>query len=389
MKVQLSLALVAAMYLLVPNQLFAQSSTSGANVVSTAVPFLTIAPDSRAGAMGDAGVATSPDMNSQHWNPAKYAFITSDAGVSLSYSPWLKKLVNDINLAYLAAHKRIDDQQVVSTSLRYFSLGSIVFRDSYGTETGLQNPNEFAFDVAYTRLLSEQFSGSVALRYIRSDLTGGQEVNGVATHAGNSFAADVAFYYRNEMSRRGRESVFSAGIDISNIGSKISYTEGETKDFIPTNMRLGAAYEMELDNYNSFAIAVDLNKLLVPTPDAESFTDDDGTIVVNSGFSQDKSVIGGIFSSFSDAPGGMKEELQEVNVSLGLEYWYQKQFALRVGYFHENENKGNRKYFTAGAGFKLNVFTLDFSYLLPTQTNNPLENTLRFSLAFDFDNLRR
>lgn len=388
MKGQLGLAIVAVLCFLMPAKSFAQSAT-GANVVSTAVPFLTIAPDSRAGAMGDAGVATSPDMNSQHWNPAKYAFISSDIGVALSYSPWLSKLVDDINLAYLAGHKRIDDQQVVSASLRYFSLGSIVFRDAYGTETGLQNPNEFAFDVAYTRLLSEQFSGSVALRYIRSDLTGGQEVNGVETHAGSSFAADIAFYYRNEMSHNRRKSVLSAGVDISNIGSKISYTEGETKDFIPTNMRLGVGYEIEMDDYNSFTFAVDLNKLLVPTPAVETYTDENGAIVINSGFSNDKSVIGGIFSSFSDAPGGMKEELQEINVSLGVEYWYQKQFALRVGYFHENENKGNRKYFTAGAGFKLNVFTLDFSYLLPTQTNNPLENTLRFSLAFDFDNLKR
>ncbi len=389
MKGQLGLAVVAILCLLTPTSSKAQSSTSGANVVSTAVPFLTIAPDSRAGAMGDAGVATSPDMNSQHWNPAKYAFISSDAGVALSYSPWLRKLVDDINLAYLVGHKRIDDQQVVSASLRYFSLGSITFRNEYGEIQGQQSPNELAFDVAYTRLLSEKFSGSVALRYIRSDLTGGQEVGGVVTHAGNSFAADIAFYYRNEISRRGGKSAFSAGIDISNIGSKISYTEGETKDFIPTNMRLGVGYEFEMDDYNSFAFTVDLNKLLVPTPDTESYTDENGTIVVNSGFSQDKSVIGGIFSSFSDAPGGMKEELQEINVSLGVEYWYQKQFALRVGYFHENENKGNRKYVTAGAGFKLNVFELDFSYLLPTQTNNPLENTLRFSLAFNFDNLTR
>jgi hypothetical protein len=375
--------------LLMPVQLFAQTSTSGANVVSTAVPFLTIAPDSRAGAMGDAGVATSPDMNSQHWNPAKYAFISSDVGISLSYSPWLRKLVDDVNLAYLAGYKRIDNQQVVSASLRYFSLGSIIFRNEYGDAQGQQSPNEFAVDLAYTRLLSEKFSGSVALRYIRSDLTGGQEVGGAATHAGSSVAADIAFYYRNEISKNRRKSVFSAGIDISNIGNKISYTEGETKDFIPTNMRLGVGYELEMDDYNSLAFTVDLNKLLVPTPDVESYTDDDGTIVVNSGFSSDKSVIGGIFSSFTDAPGGMKEELQEINVSLGAEYWYQKQFALRVGYFHENENKGNRKYFTAGAGFKLNVFTLDFSYLLPTQTNNPLENTLRFSLAFDLDNLKK
>jgi len=389
MRGKVALLALVTFVLVTPIKTFAQNSTTGANVVSTAVPFLTIAPDSRAGAMGDAGVATSPDMNSQYWNPAKYAFIESELGAALSYSPWLSKLVDDINLAYLAGYKRLDDQQVVSASLRYFSLGSIAFRDDQGQLTSYQNPNEFAFDVAYTRLLSEKFSGAVAMRYIRSDLTGGQDLGGSESHPGNSFAADIAFYYRNEMRRSRKNSAFSAGLNISNIGAKISYTDGAVKDFIPTNMRLGVAYETELDDYNSFTFAFDVNKLLVPTPNPKSTTADDGSLIFDYGFSQDKSVIGGMFSSFSDAPGGMKEELQEINLSFGVEYWYQKQFALRVGYFHENENKGNRKYFTAGAGFKLNVFTLDFSYLLPTVTNHPLENTLRFSLAFDFDNLRK
>lgn len=372
---------------ILPMGVAAQSSTTGSNVVSTAVPFLTIAPDSRAGAMGDAGVATSPDMNSQHWNPAKYAFIGSDLGVALSYSPWLRNLVDDINLAYLAGYKRLDDQQVVSASLRYFSLGSITFRNDYGEVQGQQNPNEFAFDMAYSRLLSDRFSGSVALRFIRSDLTGGMSVDGVESHAGTSFAADIAFYYRNEVRHNRQNSVFSAGINVSNIGSKISYTDGETKDFIPTNLRLGLAYETELDDYNSISFAFDANKLLVPTSSYVSVADEDGVIV--GGYQEDKSVISGIFSSFSDAPGGLKEELQEVTLSFGAEYWYQKQFALRGGYFYENENKGNRKFFTLGAGFKLNVFTLDFSYLFPTQQNHPLANTLRFSLAFDFDQLSK
>lgn len=223
----------------------------------------------------------------------------------------------------------------------------------------------------------------MALRYIRSDLTGGQLINGVESHAGTSFAADIAFYYRNEMRVNRKESVFSAGVNISNIGNKISYTDGITKDFIPTNLRLGAAYETELDQYNTLTFAVDLNKLLVPTPTPASI-DADG-VIVGGGFSQDKSVVGGMFSSFSDAPGGFKEELQEVNISMGLEYWYNRQFALRAGYFYEHENKGNRKFLTAGAGLKLNVFTLDFSYLLPTERNHPLENTLRFSLSFDFE----
>lgn len=389
MRSQFFLIALAVLFVLFSGKSFGQtaSSTSGANVVSTAVPFLTIAPDSRAGAMGDAGVATSPDMNSQHWNPAKYAFIESDMGVALSYSPWLRNLVDDINLAYLAGFKRIDEQQVVSASLRYFSLGSITFRNGYGDLIGQQNPNEFAFDVAYSRLLSEKFSGSVALRYIRSDLTGGiSSESSVETHAGNSFAADIAFYYRNEMRRNRKNSVFSAGINISNIGSKISYTDGDTKDFIPANLRLGTAYEIEMDDYNSISFALDFNKLLVPTPNTRSVTGEDG-VIVDPEYDADKSTIGGVISSFTDAPGGLKEELKEITVSLGVEYWYQKQFALRAGYFHENEEKGNRKYFTAGAGFKLNVFTLDFSYLLPTQRNHPLENTLRFSLAFDFDQL--
>lgn len=384
---RLLLAVFAVLVAAAPARIWAQSTTSGSNVISTAVPFLTIAPDSRAGAMGDAGVATSPDMNSQHWNPAKYAFIENDLGVALSYSPWLRNLVDDINLAYLAGYKRLDDQQVVSASLRYFALGAITFRNEFGDIQGQQNPNEFAVDIAYSRLLSERFSGSVALRYIRSDLTGGMQVGDASTHAGNSFAADIAFYYRAEMRRNRQNSVFSTGINVSNIGSKISYTDGETKDFIPTNLRLGVGYETELDDYNSISFAFDMNKLLVPSSSYVSIEGEDGVIV--GGYKDDKSVIGGILSSFTDAPGGFKEELQEITFSFGAEYWYQKQFALRGGYFYENENKGNRKYFTVGAGFKLNVFTLDFSYLFPTQQNHPLANTLRFSLAFDFDQLSK
>lgn len=360
----------------------ATNSTTGANTILTGVPFLTIAPDSRGGAMGDVGAATSPDMNSQFWNPAKYAFIQSEMGVGLSYTPWLRNLVQDINLAYLVGYKRLDDQQTISAALRYFSLGNISFMSEFGTPEGQQNPNEFAIDLAYTRLLSEHFSGSVALRYIRSDLTGGQLVNGVPSTAGTSYAADIAFYYQNEMRVNRKESTFSAGINISNIGSKISYTDGETKDFIPTNLKLGVGYKTEMDRYNTIGFYFDANKLLVPTPSKDSVD------IVAGGFSKDKSVISGIFSSFGDAPGGFKEELQEINFSLGVEYWYNEQFALRAGYFYESPNKGNRKFFTAGAGLKLNVFALDFSYLIPTERNNPLENTLRFSLSFDLESFR-
>jgi hypothetical protein len=362
-----------------------QATTSGANTITTAVPFLSITPDSRAGGMGDAGVGTTPDMNSQHWNPAKYAFIESEMGVSLSYSPWLRALVDDINLAYLVGYKKIDDVQTVSSSLRYFSLGDIVFTSDYGQFMGQQSPNEFAIDLGYTRQLSEVFSGAVAVRYIRSDLTGGQLINGVESQAGNSYAADVAFYFHNEFRANRKDNIFSAGINIQNIGAKISYTDGEVKDFIPTMLKLGAAYTTELDQYNTFSFSFEANKLLVPTPpqDTIGFGEDD--IIYPGGINSDKSVIAGIFSSFSDAPGGFEEELQEINLSVGVEYWYNKQFALRAGYFYEHENKGNRKFLTAGAGLRLNVFALDFSYLLPTQRNHPLENTLRFTLSFDVD----
>lgn len=364
---------------------YSQATLTGANVVTTAVPFLTIAPDSRAAGMGDAGVGTSPDVNAQHWNPAKYAFIGSDMGVALSYSPWLRALVNDINLAYLVGYKKLDEYQTVSASLRYFSLGDIIFTNELAEFQGQQSPNEFAIDLGYTRLLSDYWAGSVAVRYIRSDLTGGQLVNGVETHAGNSYAADVAFYYLNRFQVRRQENVFSAGINISNIGAKMSYTDGEIKDFIPTNLKLGAAYTTEMDDYNTFTFTADINKLLVPTPPRDTTTYDPGAVIYPGGINSDKSVIGGIFTSFADAPGGFEEELQEVSVSAGVEYWYNKQFSLRAGYFYEHENKGNRKFMTAGAGLKLNVFSLDFAYLLPVARNHPLENTLRFTLSFDVD----
>jgi hypothetical protein len=323
-------------------------------------------------------VATSPDVNSQHWNPAKYAFIDSEMGVALSYTPWLRNLVSDINLAYLVGYKRLDDRQTLSASLRYFALGDITFMSEYGDPTGQQNPNEFAIDMGYTRLLSDNFSGAVAMRYIRSDLTGGQLVNGVETHAGNTFAADVAFYYQTEMRVNRKSSVFAAGIDISNIGGKISYTDGETKDFLPTNLKLGLSYKTEMDKYNTITFAFDANKLMVPTPDT-------ATVDIVTGLGSDKSVVEGMFTSFTDAPGGMAEEFKEINFSLGAEYWYNNQFAIRAGYYYEDVNKGNRKFFTAGAGLKMNVFALDFSYLLPVAQNNPLANTLRFTLSFDFE----
>jgi len=375
---------VVSIFIFFAGNVYCQSSLTGANVVTTGVPFLTIAPDSRAAGLGDAGVATSPDVNAQHWNPAKYAFIGSDMGISLSYSPWLRALVNDINLAYLVGYKKLDQYQTISASLRYFSLGDIFFTDYTGAAMGQHSPNEFAIDLGYTRLLSDFWAGSVAVRYIRSDLTGGQEVEGVETYPGNTYAADVAFYYMNKFQVRRLENTFSAGINIQNIGAKISYDGGNTKDFIPTNLKLGAAYTTEMDDYNSFTFTADINKLLVPTPpiDTTYYT---GGVLYPGGINSNKSVVAGIFSSFTDAPGGFKEELQEITFSAGIEYCYNKQFFLRGGYFYENQYKGNRKFMTVGTGFKLNVFALDFSYLLPIVRNNPLENTLRFTLSFDVD----
>ncbi len=379
------LFLLATIFVFVSETIMAQATTSGANTITTAVPFLSITPDSRAGGMGDAGVALTPDVSSQHWNAAKYVFMGSDMGVGLSYSPWLRNLVDDINLAYLSGYKKLGDVQAISASLRYFSLGDIVFTSEFGEIQGQQSPNEFAIDFAYSRLLSETFSGAVAIRYIRSDLTGGQLVNGVETHAGNSFATDVSFYYHNEFRKSRKDNIFAAGINIQNIGAKISYTDGEVKDFLPTNLMLGAAYTTELDDYNTFTFSFEANKLLVPTPPVDSTIYDPDGVILPAGVNSDIGPIAGIFKSFADAPGGFKEEMQEISFGVGAEYWYNKQFSIRAGYFYEHENKGNRKYFTAGAGLRLNVFGLDFSYLLPTQRNHPLENTLRFTLSFDVD----
>lgn len=383
----LRILLILALLANITGTVIAQSTLSGSNTITTAVPFLAITPDSRAGGMGDAGVGTSADVNSQYWNPSKYIFMESDMGVGLSYSPWLRNLVDDINLAYLTGYKKLDDVQAISASLRYFALGDIVFTDNTGTTMSTQSPNEFSIDIAYTRKLSDVFSGAVALRYIRSDITAGQEVDGIPTYAGNAYAADVAFYYYNEFRRSRKDNSFAAGINIQNIGSKISYDEGETKDFIPTTMKLGASYTVEADAYNSFCFTLEANKLLVPTVDTAAIAD--GSVGTASGINQGIGVIEGIFKSFSDAPGGMSEELKEVTWSLGVEYWYNKQFALRAGYFYEDKDKGNRKFITAGAGLKLNVFSLDFSYLIATQSNHPLANTLRFSLAFDVDAFQR
>lgn len=354
------------------------------NVIQTVVPFLTIAPDSRAGAMGDAGVATSADLFSMHWNPAKYAFIDGNGGFGMSYSPWLRALVPDINLAYLSGYYRIDSRQVVASSLMYSSLGEIQFTDDYGNYQRNYNPNEFSIDLAYSRLFSEHWSGGVALRFIYSNITGGMTVGTTETKAGTAYAADVSAFYTTPLELGSRTGNIAAGINFSNIGSKMSYTTDVDPDFIPMNMRLGSTFSINLDKYNSLAFSIDLNKMLVPTP---PIYDLDGTTII-SGRDPNVSIPVAIFQSFYDAPGGFSEEMKEFTQSIGVEYWYNQQFALRAGYFNEAEMKGNKKYFTVGTGFRLSVFSLDFSYLVPLTQNNPLARTLRFSLGFEFDSLR-
>lgn len=359
--------------------------TGQVNTIQSAVPFLTIAPDSRGGGMADIGVATTPDINSQHWNPAKYAFIDGKGGVAISYSPWLRQLVNDINLAYLAGYYRVDKIQTVSASLRYFSLGDIVFTDIFGNTTRNFNPNEFAIDVAYARAFSEKVSSAIAFRYIYSNLTGGTPVGGSDTRPGMSFAADVSLYYHTDLTLKDKNATAAFGMNMSNIGTKISYTQNQEPDFIPTNLRIGGNFGIEIDKYNKINFSTDLNKLLVPTP---PLYDSAGTTII-AGMDPKVSVPVGMLHSFYDAPGGFKEEIHEINYALGLEYWYNNQFAVRTGYFHEHETKGNRKFYTVGLGLRLNVFSLDFSYLIPVYQNNPLAGTLRFTLGFDFESFSK
>jgi hypothetical protein len=367
------------------------------NTVTSAVPFLMIAPDARAGAMGDVGVSSTPDINSLHWNPAKYAFIEKDMGFSMAYSPWLRALVNDINLAYLTGYKRLDENSAVAGSLLFFSLGDITFTDIEGQPIGNYRPSEFALSGTYARKFSDHISGAVAARFIHSNLTQGQFVQSQATKPGTSVAADVAVYYEKEVDLFNTDAILAWGINISNIGSKISYSDDNIqKDFIPTNLRFGPSLTFDLDDYNRLSFLVDFNKLLVPTPPlymldslGQPVIGDDGRQLIFKGMDPEVSVPVGMLQSFYDAPDGFAEELREFSFGIGLEYWYDKQFALRGGYFHEHATKGNRKYFTLGVGLRYNVFGLDFSYLVPTAQKHPLENTLRFTLSFDFDAFRQ
>ena len=359
------------------------------NTITTAVPFLLISPDSRAGGMGDVGVATSPDANSLHWNPAKYSFIDQEVGFAVSYVPWLRNLVPDINLSYISGYKKLNKNEVVAMELRYFTLGDITFTDVIGNNLGQYKPSEFALGSSYSRKLSDQFSLAISARYIYSNLTGGQSAGGIATNAGQSIAADVAGYYLKDIRIAKKDMELAFGANISNIGNKISYTETSTRDFIPINLRLGTALNADLDDYNKISFAFDLNKLLVPTPPIYNDSINDQ---IDFGKDPNVSVVSGIFQSFGDAPGGFNEEMREINFSVGTEYWYDNQFAIRAGYFNEHNTKGGRKFFTFGSGVKYNVFALDFSYLINASRaingNNPLANTMRFTLTFDFGQMQ-
>ncbi|MDG2138988.1 MAG: type IX secretion system outer membrane channel protein PorV [Flavobacteriales bacterium] len=355
------------------------------NTITTAVPFLLISPDSRAGGMGDVGVATTPDANSLHWNPAKFSFVEDEVGFAVSYVPWLRELVPDINLSYLAGYKKLNDNEAVAMELRYFTLGDITFTDVIGNNLGQYKPSEFTIGSAYSRKLSDQFSLAISGRYVYSNLTGGQSAGGITTNAGQSIAADVAGYYKKTVRIAKKDMDLAFGANISNIGNKISYTETSTRDFIPINLRLGTALNADLDDYNKISFAFDINKLLVPTP---PIYNDSIENQIDFGKDPNVSVVSGIFQSFGDAPGGFSEEMREINFSVGTEYWYDDQFAVRAGYFNEHDTKGGRKFFTFGSGVKYNVFALDFSYLINASRaingNNPLANTMRFTLIFDF-----
>ena len=357
------------------------------NPVYTAVTSQTIAPDARAAGLSDVGVATDPDVNSQYWNPAKYPFTISRAGVSISYTPWLRQIVNDMYMANLVGYYRIGDYSAVSTSLRYFNMGEVPLSSSVGSSNDMTiNPYEMSFDAAYSLMLSEKFSIAAGVRLIYSDLTYDYSSE---TTPGSAFAADIAAYYQNYINIGQRECQLGVGLNISNIGSKINFGSDDNSEFIPTNMRLGAALMIPVDQFNRFTIAVDANKLLVPTRpiQKENETDEDYNVRLQKDY-YDISSIGGIFKSFGDAPGGFKEELQEVSWSLGGEYVYNDKFAIRAGYHHESETKGNRKYFTVGAGFKMSAFSLDAGYVIATAKSNPLDQTLRFTLSFDMDGLK-
>lgn len=355
-----------------------QTDGSRYNSVQTAVPFLLITPDARTGGMGEAGVAIAPDVNSMSINPSKMAFLEQKYGFSVSYSPWLRNIASDINLGYLSGFYKLDDNSTLGTSLRYFSLGKIQLTDVNQQDLGTFSPSEFAVDASYAHRFGDSFSLGTAVRYIYSNITTGQFAVGQASRAGKSLAVDVSAYFKKPTYLLGHDAILAAGMNISNIGTKMSYSDAGQDYFLPTNLKIGGAATFILDDENEITAALDFNKLLVPT---QPIYNTDGTIL--SGKDPNRSVPSGIFGSFSDAPGGASEEFKEINISSGLEYWYVKKFALRAGYFYENPNKGDRRYFTMGTGVRYQAMELNFSYLLATSQQSPLANTIRFSLIFN------
>jgi hypothetical protein len=383
--------------LLMSSSLLAQNSAiiSGQDTtrrpITTAVPFLMFAPDSRAAAMGEVGVATTADANSVHWNNAKLAFVDQDMGFAISYIPWLGNVVNDMSVSYLSGFKKLNRVEAVGLTLRYFDLGEIQLANDQGISLGLENPRELALDGTYSRKLTENMGIGVTARYIWSNLSGNISGNSDAK-AGQSVSVDLGFYYKKDIVMSGRNSNIAFGAHISNVGAKLSYSSEANEDFIPMNLRIGTAFTTSIDQYNSFTFAVDLNKLLVPTPPVYE-VDDNGNFVIGSngrpnierGKDPFRPLFSGMFGSFSDAPNGISEELQEITISTGMEYWYRESFAARAGYFYENKNKGARQFVTVGLGFRYQVFGLDFAYLVPMVQNHPLAETIRFTLLFNLN----
>ena len=370
-----------------------------ANAVISAVPFLRITPDARAGAMGDVGIAVSADANAMNFNTSKLVFSEENAGVSATYTPWLRALgLNDMYIAYLAGYTKLNNRQAIGGSIRYFSLGEINFTDENGSALGTGSPNELEANVGFAQKLSEKLSVGINAKFVYSNLASGVVVGGQTAKVGYAGGADISLSYRTPIKVNGNKNFFSLGVAATNVGSKISYTNSANKDYLPANLGIGAAYEMNINEFNTLTFAVDINKLMVPTPQPKVFKDEKGNIVTNPEWDasgnniadyKEYSPIKSILTSFTDAPGGFTDELKEYTYSIGAEYWYDKQFAVRAGYFNENKLKGGRKYLTLGLGLKYNVFGLNFSYLVPTTSQrNPLDNTLRFSLLFDFGALR-
>jgi len=369
---------------------------SGANLntINTAVPFVTIAPDTRSAGMGDVGVASTPDINSQHWNAAKYAFIEKKAGISLTYTPWLRKIIPDINLFYLSGYYRINEKNVVSTSFRYFSLGSIAFTNINGTSWGQFTPREMTFDAGYSRKLTDHFSASVVVRYIHSDLTSGQLISGEESIPGKSFAGDLGLYYQNQLMLGERETQYAFGLHISNVGTPLHYTTDADKVPIPANLRIGGKYSLPINQNHSISMMMDVNKLLVPTSPIWTLDSISGDYVIVHGQETPEGVFAGMLQSFYDAPGYvladgsrsiLLEELHEIMIGIGIEYWYKEMLAARMGYFHQHVTKGNRKYITFGLTYNWRRSIFDFAYLLPVNgQESPLANSLRLSWSLEF-----